>query len=309
MHTLEWLRSLGANNFSAAKAALALIEFARVDDAATILALLEDLRSGRLPASALTYDALLNCMGDQKSVRFRDAELLVPDRQTLKVLVEELLVCKEYHFTSTCDDPVVIDGGVNFGMAIYISKSLYPNARIIGFEPNPQMYDIARENVRRNGWSNVELHKAALAGQTGRAILHLSSTDVMASSLTDRLSAAGKNASGAAIEVDTVLLSNFITGPVDFLKLDIEGVEEEVLREAASSLPFVKQLFCEVHLDPVTPANRLPNILGILAEVGLDVHISRSPWVDRKFNGNGRGAVGQRYSLSLFAARKASFPD
>lgn len=49
------------------------------------------------------------------------------------------------------------------------------------------------------------------------------------------------------IEVETEPLSSYITRKIDLLKIDIEGVEGEVLKEIQPKLKLVDKLFIEYH--------------------------------------------------------------
>jgi hypothetical protein len=63
---------------------------------------------------------------------------------------------------------------------------------------------------------------------------------------------------------------------VDFLKLDIEGAEADVLEDCAPLLPIVCQLFIEYHSEP-TKEQRLDRILSILRNAGFRVYL-REAW-------------------------------
>lgn len=299
-----WWRDLSRQEFAAVRAALALQDAARPEDAAAIAELLEQVRTGRLPPDRLTMDAILNCMCKGLLLRLRDATLEVASRSSLKVLAEELLVFDEYHFETSNPRPFVIDGGVNFGMSLYSTKAQYPDARIVGFEPNPEMCDLARANIRRNGWTeDIVLHQAALSAQNGRATLLIAADDDMAASLGTRLLDTGRPVT--PVEVDTLRLSRFLCEPVDFLKLDIEGPEHEVLGECEAELALVETLFCEYHHSPGLQEDRLGRITGILWRAGFDSHITRSPWMERKYARWPGQAVRQNHSLSIYGRKRA----
>jgi hypothetical protein len=71
---------------------------------------------------------------------------------------------------------------------------------------------------------------------------------------------------GDPIMVKTTRLSSYITGPVDLLKMDIEGAEPEVLDELNESgaLVHVKALFLEYHHHIDSRLDSLSVILDIL---------------------------------------------
>ena len=66
------------------------------------------------------------------------------------------------------------------------------------------------------------------------------------------------------IRVRTVCLSSYLTEPVDFLKLNIEGAELDVIREAGDTLRNVRRLAIEYHGFPEL-GERLGELLSRLA--------------------------------------------
>ena len=73
----------------------------------------------------------------------------------------------------------------------------------------------------------------------------------------------------AETSVETVRLSERLPeGPVDFLKLDVEGAELVVLSEleASGALARIEQVALEVH--PLGPAH-LPAVLDVLVRAGF----------------------------------------
>jgi hypothetical protein len=68
------------------------------------------------------------------------------------------------------------------------------------------------------------------------------------------------------ISAHAVRLSSYITRPVDFLKLDIEGMEETVLREIQEKLPLITELRMEFHCKSTNEANSLDRTLALLSK-------------------------------------------
>jgi hypothetical protein len=54
---------------------------------------------------------------------------------------------------------------------------------------------------------------------------------------------------GKRIQVPSRKLSEFVQGPVDFLKLDVEGAEDRILHDLVSSgkIEFIKEMVIEYH--------------------------------------------------------------
>jgi hypothetical protein len=74
--------------------------------------------------------------------------------------------------------------------------------------------------------------------------------------------------------VKTVRLSRYITSPVDFLKMDIEGAEEQVLEEISVAFNLIGQLRIEYHGTNTTrEINSLDRVLKLLTESGFEVEV------------------------------------
>lgn len=163
-----------------------------------------------------------------------------------------------YRFTTDNPSPLVIDGGANIGMFSIITKRNHPGARIIAFEPDPAVYGILQENLQANAVHGVTLVNAGLAGAAGTA------------TFSPDGEAGGKLSDAGLVTVKVETLSTYLTEPVDFLKLNIEGVELDVLREAAASgkLRLVRAMTVEYH-GWSGGEQRLGPLLTLLDEQGF----------------------------------------
>ena len=77
------------------------------------------------------------------------------------------------------------------------------------------------------------------------------------------------------VEAVAVTLSSLLAGPVDLVKLDIEGVETAVLAEAAPRLRLVRRIVLEFHGSAGNPDNRLEDVLAILKRVGFRTRVEQ----------------------------------
>lgn len=217
---------------------------------------------------------LLDLICTRQHVHLKNGRLKFAERRALWILLHEIFVNEEYFFESETEAPRILDCGTHIGMAIHYFKALYPKAHITGFEPVPQIREIAENNLAENGWSDVEVLPYALGSEDTEVDLMLSSADSMAASTLDR---GGKwIESGARITVPSRKLSTWLTEPIHFLKMDIEGPEVEVLEECGSVLKQVKTIFCEYHQGEKLPASRLTRLLRVLTDNEFDVQIGKS---------------------------------
>lgn len=219
-------------------------------------------------------DRLLEAVCEQESIHLRDASLRFIDRKALATLVRDILVEEQYFFDHPGSSPRVIDAGSSFGMAIYYFKHLYPEARILGFEPAEDVFEMLQHNIERNGWRDVQVLPCALAGTDGPRPFYRTREDRLADSLTRRKRHLGDEL--VECEVPCQRLSPFLDEPVDLLKLDIEGAEREVLPEIRAHLPRVRHLVCEFHMDPAMRPEHLGRTIDLLERSDFHVHATRT---------------------------------
>ncbi len=166
----------------------------------------------------------------------------------LSGLFDLIFVDEEYFFQADNESPVILDCGSNIGMSILYFKKLYPKAKIIGFEPAPETFKTLKRNIEQNHLEDVVVWNKALHKTKGHLTLysnfHGSEGATLVKGWTKTWGIRGQE-----YKIETCLLSDFINEEIDFIKLDIEGVEGIVLEELASSgkLRMIKQLLFEYH--------------------------------------------------------------
>ncbi len=193
-------------------------------------------------------------------------------RKLFAHLFQEIFLNGTYLFRTDAEIPTIVDCGSNIGMSILFFKTIYPTAHVIGFEPDPQTFEILQSNVERNSLTEVDVHPFALSERNGTIDFYHNEHD--AGSLL--MSIHEERMKGERITVQTRKLSSFISVPVDLLKMDIEGAEEEVLQELAASntLQFVKQMFIEYHHHITHNVDTLSSILMLLEKSGFGYQIA-----------------------------------
>ena len=186
------------------------------------------------------------------------------------VLFQEIYIYQQYYFKANKPAPWIIDCGSHIGMSILYFKALYPEARILAFEPAPETFKLLRENVKRNQLKDVRLENKAVSNQEGKLKFY-GDRSVRSSLLKER-------GSGEGIEVDVVKLSDSIDRTVDFLKIDVEGAEDLVLDDlvASGKLSLVSQMVIEYHHHIVKDTDRLSRFLKILEDHNFGYQIEGS---------------------------------
>ena len=168
-----------------------------------------------------------------------------------------------YRFQSTKENPLVIDCGSNIGLSVVYFKQIYPGARIISFEPDGVNFHLLSQNVEKNQLKDVILHQAAVWVREGE--ISFESRESEASHIQE----GGKGTSVKAVRLKTILQD---AGPVDFMKMDIEGAEYEVMEDISDQLGNVQNLFLEYH-GKVEDTKKLTRLLNIVQEAGFSVYI------------------------------------
>jgi len=196
--------------------------------------------------------------------------LRITDGANAYMQYKDEIVRRNYAFTTTRADPLVIDGGANMGMFSIATRRDHPGARIIAFEPDPALLGLLRENLDRNGVRNVTLVGAALGAVDGEMAFAADGRAAGALADAGARAAGAPSATGGTTRVRVVRLSAHLGEEVDFLKLNIEGAELEVLREAADAgrLRNVRAMVFEYHGWP-GGEQRLGPILSLLDAQGF----------------------------------------
>jgi FkbM family methyltransferase len=161
------------------------------------------------------------------------------------------------------ENSYILDCGANIGLSAIYLKSICPTATIESFEPDSKNFDLLEKNVRSCGLSNVHLHKKAIWKENTTLRF------VNDGSLSSRVSSSPES---QTVEVSAVRLRDFMTRPIDFLKIDIEGAEYEVLKDIEDKLHFVNNFFLEYH-GKFSQNDQLLEMLEIVKRTGFSFYI------------------------------------
>jgi FkbM family methyltransferase len=134
-----------------------------------------------------------------------------------------------YQRTVALEKPVVVDVGASTG-SYSLLTTLHPGMRVFAFEPNPSVYEILLENIKRNGVEDrVTPYCIALYDEDGKARLSVPK-DIGASGLATLSQSPLRFKAKRVVEIETRRLDDIEVPPPDFIKIDTEGAEVLVLR-------------------------------------------------------------------------------
>ena len=206
-----------------------------------------------------------------KPFKFHDGESFV---STYK----ELFIAGIYQFEPSATSRIILDCGANMGLSVLYLSLNYPKHTIIAFEPDEEIFRILKENVVTFNLKNVVLHQKAV--WTKNETLAFYSDGGMGGRVENEY----RNQNPTYIEA--VPLLDYLSEDVDFLKIDIEGAEDEVIKYCKGSLHKANHIFFEYH-NNVKKQQTLHELLKIVKDEGFHYYIKESrtrnkPFVDQK---------------------------
>ena len=223
----------------------------------------------------LTHRATGRCLFGERTLVFRPFRIsaTVSGLGGL-VFLHEILARHIYDFAPLRDDPdvqVVFDAGANCGFFALTQASANPRLRIVCFEPHPATFQRLQKNIALNDLeSRITPVHAAVGSTSGICELNVSpesSMGIVAESPTQFLEKPRK------VPVPLVTLDDYARAHgvwPDFLKIDVEGFEAEVLRGARQVLSRARHVVLEHHSPTL-----LAECTALLGEAGFETQTAR----------------------------------
>lgn len=119
---------------------------------------------------------------------------------------------------------ICLDIGANIGHhAIIMSQMVGQNGIVYAFEPIPFIRNQMIESIGLNAINNIQIIPEALSDTDGKMSLYINNDNVGSSSLVN-------TGSGTTIPVTLKKLDSYDFKHIDFIKIDVEGFEYNVLK-------------------------------------------------------------------------------
>ena len=176
----------------------------------------------------------------------------VVDTISANHIFSEIFINECYFLKKTNKKLLIIDIGANIGFFCIYSLIKAPNSRIISVEADPSNYKILKNNITTNNLNKkVTSINRAIFSIEGEIDFFPSNEDTGWSSVFNTRGAINSN----PIKIKTTTISKLLISlevkSVDFLKIDIEGSEYDVLINDMFLDNFqIKNLFIEVDRYP-----------------------------------------------------------
>ena len=200
---------------------------------------------------------------------------------------------------------VIFDVGANTGQSMAVFAKLFPDATVFAFEPFPTSFKELKINAA--GLSRVQVYPFALGSEQGRKTMFTFEANVTNSLLQSAPESAGLVPDGAMAsrdpcEIESRRLDSFVrqagVNRIDFLKVDTQGFELEVLSGAGDflnpesiGLVQLEMLFSPLYQEQALPSDifrlmdeRQFRFMG-LYDVARQHEDGRVKWCDAVFAG------------------------
>ena len=207
---------------------------------------------------------------------------------------KEIFVDEIYFFKTNNPMPLILDCGGYIGMSALFFKVNHPQCRLIVFEPDRVNYQTAKRNISSWGFEQIDLLNKAV--WINNDMIEFSESNDMASSIVTI------NKPAHTVQVGAERLRDYLEETVDFLKIDIEGAEYEVMLDIKDKLHVVQRLFVEYH-GYYHQMNKLNTVLDILTAAGFNWYIKEAHEVYKRpfYDTNTAGTYD--IQLNIFAFR------
>lgn len=166
----------------------------------------------------------------------------------------------------------IIHIGAHYGEEIqeYVDNGIQ---EITVFEPLLKNFEILSERLKDVN-ANLQGYQVALGSKEGTAVMYLSSNEAQSSSILkpkEHLEHHPDVTFNGTEEVEVKLLDNFDLGGSNFINMDVQGYELEVLKGSTETLKKIDYVYCEVNRGEMYEGNAMiDDIDEYLSDYGFE---------------------------------------
>jgi FkbM family methyltransferase len=206
-------------------------------------------------------------------------KIFVHSRNDLNVM-DEIYIKKVYDQKPlvVAQGGVIVDVGAHVGMFAFYAVKRWKAKKVVCFEPCPENYARLVRNIQNNNLTDIiTADPQAISEQTEERSLHIYPGNDQCHSLygTDE----GEMVRVQCVTLKQALEMNHISH-VDYLKLDCEGPEWEILKSLdVETLAKIDVIGMEIHERP-----RM-EFVGLVKQLGFTIFESEDKWRDNMILG------------------------
>jgi FkbM family methyltransferase len=189
-----------------------------------------------------------------------DKSFVVPDGNMMLfgALVDEIIFLNQYHTELIKEKDIIIDAGANMGIFSIFVASKYPNTTIFAFEPTPSTFNALQENVRF--YPNIKVFNYGLGEKEKEGSIIVVSNNSGANHIGE---------GGIYINIKTI---DGLKTRLDFLKMDTEGYERNILEGAKETIKKYKPIIAMSAYHKPSDKIELPKLLSNIAPYNFELH-------------------------------------
>jgi FkbM family methyltransferase len=157
----------------------------------------------------------------------------------------------------------VVDIGANIGFFTLYAKWLWPECTVYSFEPAPENYHYLQHNIQNSGKSDITAYNLAVTDGRQETINFFLKEHSGSHSIFSDISSHEVTVK-SSIAIPTISLEKILEltkQRIDFMKIDCEGCEWEILTNSSNLLGQVRYIAMEYHLPPGKKVDEMASIL------------------------------------------------
>ena len=164
---------------------------------------------------------------------------------------------------------VVVEAGANIGYyALMESRLIGKKGVVYAVEPSPKNFENLNRNIKLNKITNMKTYQLAIGDKTGKAKMNISPYSNLSSLVKQK-----NRRVTETIEVKVTTLDSFLKGKrhPDFVRMDVEGYEYNILKGMKGILKSKKPIKIFIELHPhIMKKNQTIYVLKILKKHGFE---------------------------------------
>lgn len=165
------------------------------------------------------------------------------------------------------ENDTVLDIGGHIGVFNVYAAQKAPKGKVYSFEPFSENFERLKMHASINHLKNVKLINKGVAATSGKQTLNLSPDNN-----TGGHSMFLKTESDKKVEIETISLEDFYREEgiekVDFLKLDCEGAEYDIIQHNEEKIKAIERIILECHPHGDKTVDQM---IATLERLGFDV--------------------------------------
>lgn len=173
---------------------------------------------------------------------------------------------------------VVVEAGANIGAhTVPLAQLVGDAGQVYAFEPQRRVFQVLNGNIAINSLRNVFCLQKALSDKSGNLLVPILSTEV-----SNNFGALELGEWTYGEEVDVTTIDSMKLSSCRLIKIDVEGMELNVLRGARETIKKLKPVLY-VEIDR---AEKTKEIISYVDKLGYDMYMNEVPLYNKNnFNG------------------------